>query len=216
MSRPDADTIIDEVPNPPGSQAKTHVGRKIVFALVVLVGSVLIIVASGLSAAGIASWVVAMNEKETRRAKEAEAAKKADQPRPNGMDDLSQEVSTDKPEARNPLAEAFTLAESTYPNDYRFPYEHAKLTVTGSSHHHAFGLLFIAGERAIDAGKADQLLADLDKQKDAAFSRCSKGHAEWDVLQKALKAKDKEMLATALATMHRDLIGGADDMTMPY
>src|SRR5258705_494270 len=73
---------------------------------------------------------------------------------------LSQRVATASNSERQPVAEALALAEATYPNDYRFPFEHAKLVVNENVHHHAFGLLFTSAQRAIAAGKADELLVD--------------------------------------------------------
>jgi hypothetical protein len=125
-------------------------------------------------------------------------------------------VATAAPEERQPVAEALALAENTYPTDYRFPFEHAKLVVSGSGHHHAFGLLFLAAQRAIDANQADQLYVEVAKEKDGAFYRCARGHQEWKMLEDALKTKDKSALESAMATMHRDLIGGADNMAMDY
>jgi hypothetical protein len=129
---------------------------------------------------------------------------------------ITERVSADTPGERQPVAEALALAENAYPNDYRFPFEHAKLTVTGNEHHHAFGLLFMAAQRAIDAGKADQLLAEVEKEKDGAFYRCARGHEEWKTLENALRNKDKTVLQNAMANMHRDLIGGSDDLIMEY
>lgn len=100
------------------------------------------------------------------------------------------------------IAESMQAAGDKYPVDYRFPYEYAKLSVSGLGHHHAFGLLYQAGQRAIDAGKTDQLLADLDRDKDAEFYQCSRGHKEWDTLKEALKKKDKSALDIKMGGMH--------------
>jgi hypothetical protein len=127
---------------------------------------------------------------------------------------INDRMNSGKPDDRQPLSEALAAAEAAYPTDYRFPFEHAKLVVTGQAHHHAFGLLFIAAERAIDAGQADALLALVKKEKDGAFYQCSRGHAEWKTLESALEKKDKTVIENSMANMKRDLIGGSDDMTM--
>lgn len=115
------------------------------------------------------------------------------------------------------ITEALVTAENNYPTDYRFPYTHAKLVVTGGTHPHAFGLLNLAGQRAIDAGQADRLVADMNRDKDGAFYRCSRGHEEWKTLLTALKSKDKGMLENTMEAMHNmDLMGGASALEPKY
>jgi hypothetical protein len=193
----------------------------------ILLGAFLIF-ALGITVGGVQWWLLTRNSKEqasnSREQASAAQTKPAEQqgkavtqstpPADEASKLISQRVSTDTPGERQPIAEALALAENAYPNDYRFPFEHAKLTVTGNEHHHAFGLLFMAAQRAIDAGKADQLLADVEREKDGAFYRCARGHEEWKTLENALRNKDKTVLQNAMANMHRDLIGGSDDMIM--
>lgn len=200
----------------PGGQAAGP--RRTNFVLL-LIGAFLFVFVAGISIGALEWWVLAQNKKDQATAdqpKQAQPVKQWDTTADSASQALNQRVAHDSPGERQPLAEALALAEDTYPTDYRFPFEHAKVTVTGNAHHHAFGLLFLAGQRAIDAGKADQLLADLEKEKDGAFHRCSKGHDEWKMLENALKNRDKSMLEKAMANMHRDIIGGADDMVMNY
>ncbi|MGB9180475.1 MAG: hypothetical protein WCB68_14680, partial [Pyrinomonadaceae bacterium] len=147
------------------------------------------------------------NAKQSDQSKQDGWRKPPDNSADTDANALRERISKASPDERQPIAEALPLAENNYPKDYRFPYEHAKMTVAGSVHHHAFNLLYIAGQRAIDAGEADLLLADLEKHKDAEFQRCSKGHDEWTILEDALRKKDKKMLETAMNGMHRDLVG---------
>lgn len=94
------------------------------------------------------------------------------------------------------IVAAIESAEKKYPTDYRFPYERAKLSIKGMiSHHEAFEAIFLAGERAIDNGKAEQMLSDLMADKDGDFYKMSRGHHEWATLEAALKNNDKNALA---------------------
>jgi hypothetical protein len=93
------------------------------------------------------------------------------------------------------IVAAAEAAEKKYPTDYRFPYERAKLSIKGMiSHHEAFEAIFLAGEKAIDNGKAQEMLNDLMSDKDGDFYKMSRGHREWTVLEEALKNKDKSGL----------------------
>lgn len=87
-------------------------------------------------------------------------------------------------------------AENKYPTDYRFPYERAKLSIAGiTSHHEAFGALALAAERAIDNGKAQEMLDNLMADRDGDFRKLSRGHREWQALMQALSARDKRGLS---------------------
>lgn len=191
--------------------------------LLLIVGFLIVFVA-GVTIGGVEWWLLTERNKEqanvnanqSNQSKQDGWRKPPDNSADADASALRQRIANAAPDERQPIAEALTLAENNYPKDYRFPYEHAKMTVAGSVHHHAFNLLFIAGQRAIDAGEADLLLADLEKHKDLEFQRCSKGHDEWTILENALKKKDKKVLETALNGMHRDLVGGADDIGAKY
>lgn len=92
---------------------------------------------------------------------------------------------------------AFSAAEKRYPLDYRFSYERAKLaTKMDSTHVHtaAFAVLFLAAAKAIDNGKADEMLSKLEADKYGDFHKLAHGHDEWTRLEQALKDKDKRML----------------------
>ena len=104
-----------------------------------------------------------------------------------------------QPSANSQLASTFAEAEKKYPNDYRFPYERAKLTIVGvASHHEAFETLALAAERAIDTGKAQQMLDSLNADEENDFYKLSRGHREWQTIKEALLNKDK----TSLKALH--------------
>jgi len=67
----------------------------------------------------------------------------------------------------------------------------------GPGHGETFNLLFQAGQKAIDNGKANEMLSDLMRDKDADFYRLSRGHSEWNVLIEALRNSDREALKMA-------------------
>ena len=104
-----------------------------------------------------------------------------------------------KPSESAEIIAAFEGAEKKYPTDYRFPYERAKLSITGvASHHEAFGALALAAEKAIDNGKAEEMLDSLLADKDGDFRKLSRGHHEWEALEDALRNKDR----TGLKVLH--------------
>jgi hypothetical protein len=98
---------------------------------------------------------------------------------------------------RPKIFEAFTKIERKYPRDYRFPYERAKLAAKGSkseSRSEAFKALSVAAERAITAGKANEMLTGLETDKAGDFHRLAQGRQEWTRLVAALKRKDTSLL----------------------
>ena len=100
-----------------------------------------------------------------------------------------------KPSDTKAVIAAFEDAEKKYPSDYRFPYDRAKLSIKGiTTHHEAFGALSAAAEKAIDNGKAQEMLDSLMADKDGDFYKLSRGHHEWQVLEDALRNKDRSGL----------------------
>jgi hypothetical protein len=100
-----------------------------------------------------------------------------------------------KPSEASEIITSLEAAEKKYPRDYRFPYERAKLSIKGiTTHHEAFGALSLAGEKAIDNGKAQEMLDSLMADKDGDFYKLSRGHHEWQALEEALSNKDKRGL----------------------
>jgi hypothetical protein len=99
---------------------------------------------------------------------------------------------------RSAILQAFGMAEKQYPNDYRFPYERAKLAIKESqstSHDEAFKALSLAAEKAIKSGKAHEMLDGLNADKAGDFHKLSHGHHEWKQLAEALKRKDTNLLS---------------------
>ncbi len=100
---------------------------------------------------------------------------------------------------RSAILQAFLKAEKQYPNDYRFPYERAKLVVKASksnSHDQAFNALSLAAEKAINTGKAHEMLHGLEADKAGDFQKLSHERHEWKELAQALKNKDASRLNT--------------------
>ncbi len=100
-----------------------------------------------------------------------------------------------KPSETKEIIAAFEAAEKKYPNDYRFPYERAKLSIKGiTSHHEAFGALSAAADKAIENGKSREMLDSLMADADGDFYKLSRGHHEWQALAQALSNKDERGL----------------------
>ena len=102
---------------------------------------------------------------------------------------------------RPAILRAFASAEKQYPNDYRFPYERAKLAIIGSrssSHDEAFVALSLAAQKAIKAGRAREMLERLEGDADSDFHRLSHGHHQWKELLEVLKHKDTSLLSARL------------------
>jgi hypothetical protein len=98
---------------------------------------------------------------------------------------------------RSAILRAFAKAEKQFANDYRFPYERAKLAITLShsrAHDEAFNALHLAAEKAINSGKANEMLDGLQADKAGDFQKLSHGHHEWNQLAEALKSKDTNLL----------------------
>ncbi len=99
---------------------------------------------------------------------------------------------------RSKIFQAFAKVERQYPRDYRFPYERAKLAAKGSrasSRNEAFKALNAAAEKAINTGKASEMLSGLESDKGGDFSELSQGRYEWSRLVAALKRKDPSLLS---------------------
>ena len=93
------------------------------------------------------------------------------------------------------IISALEQGEKQYPTDYRFPYELSKLSIKGIvTHHEAFESLARAAEKAIDSGKAEEMLNSLMSDKDEDFYKLSHGHHEWEMFEQALRSKDKKVL----------------------
>ena len=62
------------------------------------------------------------------------------------------------------------------------------------SHDEAFAALSTAAEKAINTGKAQEMLNGLEVDKRRDFQKLSHEHHEWSQLEAALKSKDKSLL----------------------
>lgn len=99
---------------------------------------------------------------------------------------------------RSKIFQAFAKIEKQYPRDYRFPYERAKFAVKASrrsARSEAFKALNVAAQKAIDTGKASEMLSGLETDKSGDFSELSHGRYEWGRLVAALKRKDPSLLS---------------------
>jgi len=111
---------------------------------------------------------------------------------------------TAMPSERPQIIEDLRSAEQKYPADYRYPYERAKLSIEGVvAHHEAFAALLAAAERAINAGRAQEMLNELMSEKDTKFRKTSRGHKEWNVLIEALKNEDRAKLKDLAARLEK-------------
>ena len=99
---------------------------------------------------------------------------------------------------RTEVLKTYVSAERAYPDDYRFPYERAKLAIKAGSdrdsHDEAFAALSLAAGKAIKTGKAPEMLESLLKDSSGDFQKLSHRHREWIQLQEALKSKDPKVL----------------------
>jgi hypothetical protein len=112
----------------------------------------------------------------------------------NDLKRLQERVNNAKPSDSEILV-SIADAEKKYATDYRFSYERAKLFGKGMiSHDEAFAALFAAAHKAINEGKAQDMLNGMTADKDSDFSRLSRGHHEWQVLMQALSNKDENAL----------------------
>ena len=101
------------------------------------------------------------------------------------------------PSDRLAILNLFTTTEKQYPNDYRFPYERAKLAIDGretKSHDDAFNALSHAAAEAIKSDKTQEMLGRLESDKFGDFHKLSHGHREWNQIIEALKKKDPTLL----------------------
>ena len=122
------------------------------------------------------------------------AASSADQE----LRDLKQRDAKGTAADRRNVMRDIARLEREYPNDYRFPYERAKLAAKGSkrtSRTEVFKALNVAAEKAITTGKANEMLTGLETDKTGDFSELAQGRNEWTRLVVALKRKDTSLLS---------------------
>jgi hypothetical protein len=110
---------------------------------------------------------------------------------------LRERRNTAKASQQSAVIQAYVRAEKQYPNDYRFPYERAKLAIKKSesnSHDEAFDALSVAAERAIRAGKSLEMLDRLEADETGDFHKLSHGHYEWKQIGEALRKQNTRLL----------------------
>ena len=99
---------------------------------------------------------------------------------------------------RSKILQAFAKTEKRFPNDYRFPYERAKLVAKATNRaarKDAFNALATAAERAIKSDKANEMLEGLETDKRGDFQKLAHSRREWNQVVEALKSKDTDLLA---------------------
>lgn len=125
--------------------------------------------------------------------KPAETARPEDQE----LEKLRQKLETTASVDKAKMLQTFVRTEKRYPNDYRFPYERARLAVKAreaSSRDDAFDALAAAATKAIKNGKATEMLDGLESDKVGDFHQLSRDKREWSLLTQALKSQDVSRL----------------------
>jgi hypothetical protein len=95
------------------------------------------------------------------------------------------------------LIRTLISAEKKYPDDYRFSYERAKVAIKlrrPGSRGEAFAALSRAAEKAINNGRAREMLNSLEVDRTGDFRRLAQSRREWGQLQEALKSRDAKGL----------------------
>jgi serine/threonine-protein kinase len=189
----------------PGITPKS--GRKLLFFAF---GAVLLVVVAGALATSVymyLKWQRA-NEAQAKRdngtkGQVSENSEKDPTPNPSQtpvsvdeqLDVLNERRMDATPGQLPDIDEALQALEEKYPSDYRFTYVRAKIADVGShAHRAAFALLFLAGQKAIDAGKAAEMLKVIESDSDRDFYQLAHGHSEWKTLEEALKTNNKSRL----------------------
>jgi hypothetical protein len=98
------------------------------------------------------------------------------------------------------VLKSLSETERRYSDDYRFPYERARVVVKSQTKNfrvEAFSALARAAQKAIHKGKASEMLINLKADGTGDFQQLARGSREWAQLQKALKSKDLSVLEDA-------------------
>jgi hypothetical protein len=111
--------------------------------------------------------------------------------------DLKQRRTKATTSDRRNVMRDITRLEREFPNDYRFPYERAKMSASDAKSFDAiFQALFMAAQKAIKTGKATEMLQVLEADKSREFRKLARGHGEWSQIVQSLKNRDATLLAT--------------------
>jgi len=132
-------------------------------------------------------------------AKLAQAAKISEAVRPEDQElaKLKQRLESPSAVDQTRMMQTFVKTEKRYPNDYRFPYERARLALKArdaSSRDDAFDALTAAATKAIKNGKATEMLDGLESDKVGDFQKLSRDKREWSLLTQALRNQDLSRL----------------------
>jgi len=118
-------------------------------------------------------------------------------PEDQELEKLKQKLETNASVDTARILQTFVRTEKRYPNDYRFPYERARLVAKAreaTSRNDAFDALASAATKAIKNGKATEMLDGLESDKGGDFHQLSRDKREWSLLTQALKAQDPTRL----------------------
>lgn len=194
-------TILDtEMPEPEGDSQSRKLGGILLMSLIglIAIGAIIWLVLSLTSSApenrNKGNVAASQKQANTQNAEQPGAA--TTQNPEEALKSLQEKARSAGPDnqAQAKVLEDYEAAEKKYSQDYRFPYERARLLAQTRSHNEALRALYIAGERALDNGKSVEMLNSLRRDEDGDFKSISKGHKEWNTLVKALKNNDKKML----------------------
>jgi hypothetical protein len=95
------------------------------------------------------------------------------------------------------VLKSLSETEKKYADDYRFPYERARVVVKSRTKNfrlEAFAALARAAQKAINKGKSGEMLQSLKSDSAGDFQQLANGNREWIQLQKALRTKDVSVL----------------------
>jgi len=110
---------------------------------------------------------------------------------------LRQRSTNASPAERRSVMHDVAQLEREFPNDYRFPYERAKLSASDArSRNAAFQALLVAAQCAIKSGKAGEMLHALETDRSRDFRDLVRDHVEWAQIVQSLKNRDATLLAT--------------------
>ena len=95
--------------------------------------------------------------------------------------------------------DAWSQAATQFSDDYRFTFVLARMTACGegaggAGHHEVFEYLYEAAKMAIERGKEESMLQDVERYTRTTFSKLTVGHSEWGHVLEALEHGDSSEL----------------------
>jgi len=202
-------------PSMPGTDRRTGTHRSVLKLFsIAFIGALLFSIVtfglirsrSALSAATVTQSVTAppvntqVSEPQTPTAPVVQTKATVAEPRPAKAEDAALERlrllrATDRDDDHSKILQKFSETERKYANDYRFPYERARVLAAGRKKKEAFAALSRAAQKAIQGGKASEMLQSMNKDSGGDFQSLSHGSREWTQVQKALKTNDASMVS---------------------